>query len=348
MNRFTKAVLLGVLILCMLGCSAFTNNPADDTTDVVPTDMISEQTETWSDNGIDGIGVVRGNSNGNLYRNCGRALCDGNDIFYVDQESDPVRICRYTLSTKETQVLVEFKDENLPMNIGYLNLIGTSLYYATGIFDGQTQSIYRVSTIDLQSEKIYEVDNGLFWFFSAYDRLFITDRQGILICDLNGTVINRIDDYYLCGAMDGILYAYRLDVDGCYAINLNGEVKDFYDMDASPIPIDGYLVSLNNLVGEPLEYKGILTVVNVVNHESRSFEIPEIRCTGYYNVSCGTIYLQRYGYDETGEIYRMDWNGNGLTKVDDRIFYTGVSLWGDNMLVDLVPCDEWLCDEGVQ
>ena len=305
-------------------------------------DMTAEQTKTWSDNGIDGIGVVRGNSNGNLHRNRGRALCDGNDVYYVDQESDPVRICKYNLSTKEAQVLAELKDETSPMDIGYLNLIGTDLYYAEGIYIGQTQSIYRISTIDLRSEKIYEVQNYLFTFFAAYDRLFITDRQGILICDLNGKEMNRIDGYHLSGMMDGILYAYRLDVDGCYAIDLNGEVKDFYDTVEDPIPIDGHLVELNNLAGEPLEYKGILTIVNVVNHESRSFEVPEIRCAGYYNVSCGTIYLQRYGHDETGEIYRMDWNGNGLTKMDDRIFYTGVSLWGDTMLVDLVPCDE-LC-----
>ena len=298
--------------------------------------------EQWTDNGIDGIGVVRGNTNGNLHSNHGRALCDGNNIYYIDQESDPVRICKYNLSTKETQVLVEFKDETSPMNIGYLNLIGTDLYYAEGIYTGQTQSIYRISTIDLRSEKIYETTDLLFHLFAAYDRLFITDMQGILICDLNGKEINRIDGYYLSGMMDGILYAYRSDADGCYAMDLNGTVKDFYDTVVSPIPINGYLVDLDNLAGEPLAYKGIMTVVNAATHESRSFEVPEISCAFFWNISKDAIYLQKYGEDETGEIYRMDWYGNGLTMVDDRIFYTGVSLWEDRLLADMVPCDPYL------
>lgn len=323
-----------------------TPSPTAASDEVSTPELGDASAEQWTDNGIDGIGVVRGNTNGNLHSNHGRALCDGNNIYYIDQESDPVRICKYNLSTKETQVLVEFKDETSPMNIGYLNLIGTDLYYAEGIYTGQTQSIYRISTIDLRSEKIYETTDLLFHLFAAYDRLFITDMQGILICDLNGKEINRIDGYYLSGMMDGILYAYRSDADGCYAMDLNGTVKDFYDTVVSPIPINGYLVDLDNLAGEPLEYKGNLTVVNAANHESRSFEIPEIGCASYWNISKDAVYLQKYGYDETGEIYRMDWYGNGLSRVDDRIFYTGVSLWEDRLLADMVPCDPYYERDG--
>lgn len=370
MNRFSKAVLLGMLIICLLGCSFFINQQYEkitdnedisdtkdglnaavpsitadpNTHDIVLTDTTSERIEPWIDNGIDGIGVVRGNSNGNLLHNCGRALCDGNDIYYIDQESNPIRICKYHLSTNEVQVLVEFEDESSPMDIGYLNLIGTDLYYAAELLNGKTQIIYRISTIDFRTEKIYELQNHLFTFFVAYDRLFITDRHGILICDLNGAEINRINDYYMSGAMNGILYAYRLDEDGCYAIDLNGEIVDYYDTVENPIPINGHLVELNNLAGEPLEYIGILTIVNIANHESRTFEVPEIRCSSYWNISKDTVYLQKYGHDETGEIYRMDWNGNGLMKVDDRIFYAGISLWGNTLLTDLVPCDEWYLD----
>ena len=38
----------------------------------------------------------------------------------------------------------------------------------------------------------------------------------------------------------------------------------------------------------------------------------------------------------------MDWDGEKIEQVDDRVFGTGVSLWGDTLLADLVPCDEFL------
>lgn len=321
MKQVWIILFLGIFIFGSLGCHDTAKPP-----------------QLIIDNGNDGIGVIRGNSNGNLH-NKGRSLCDGLDIYYVDQESDPVCICKYDLSSKEMQVLVEFKNEELSWNIGFLNLIGTNLYYVDGIFNKDVQSVFQVSISDKSLKRIGDF-SGLRFFLAAYDKLFITDDDGTLICDMNGNGSNRLDGLYLSGVMNGLLYGYRMDLNGCFAVDLDGKEIAYYTEVENPIPLYGRLIELDNLYGESLEYKGKITMVDVASNESKSFLVPEIYCANYYNVSKNAVYLQRYGEDETGEIYLIDWEGKGFRKVDDRIFTTGVSLWGDIILADYVPCDE--------
>ncbi len=332
MKRMATVFLLIVLISALFGCNTGTKEP-----------------QTWDDNGIDGIGVIRGNTSGNLYtRNRGRAVCDGNDIYYVEQLCapvydeqlfDPVRICRYNLSTKETQVLIEFEDVNSRDDICFLNLIGTDLYYVDKSFEGDTNSIYRLSTEDLSVQKIGDHRLSLF-FLAAYERLFIADREGTTICDLDGTEIKRIDGFIICGAMDGVLYGEDKESNCCVSLDLDGNVVDRYESVRNPIPINGYLVELNYFeVNE--KHIDEITIINVSTKEGRVFEVTQIGCSNYYNVSRDWIYLQEYGLDEMGEIYRIDWNGNGFMKVDDRVFMQGFALWEDTILADYVPCDSY-------
>ena len=340
MKQIEKKALLWMLVLSMLliGTAGCRKDAKDTQQDPAAE---ADQPARWHDNGIDGIGVVRGNSNGNLYeRNKGRAVCDGKDIYYVDQESDPVRICRYNLSTEETQVLIELEDVNYCLDICFLNLIGTDLYYVDKSFDGDINRIYRLSTEDLSVQKIGDY-SWIRFFLVAYDRLFVAEREGTTIYDLDGIEIKRIDGFIVCGAMDGVLYGEDRESNCCVSLDLEGNLVDRYESIRNPIPINGYLVELNNYFGEHDEYINEITVINVSNQESTVFEVTQIGCSNYYNVSGNWIYLQNYGLDEMGEIYRIDWNGNGFSIVDDHVFMQGFALWEDTILADYVPCDSY-------
>jgi hypothetical protein len=296
------------------------------------------------DDGVSGIGIVRGNTNGNL-QNKGRAVCDGKYIYYVDQYAQPVSICQYDLDTRENKVLRVIEKVDWPRDVECLNLIGDSLYYVIGYYiTGHSNYSYQVCVLSLKdgSVRILGEYKLVFYFLIAYDRMFITDDGNTIIRDLKTNTEQTIEDFCLCGIMNGELFGYRKHEDFCVSLDLNGNETNRYEGVISPIPICGYLVDLNNLNEDYYTHIGTIRIIDTITNEERTFIVPDIPCAGYFNVSKEHFFLQRYWDDECGEIFRMDWDGEKIEQVDDRVFGTGVSLWGDTLLADLVPCDEFL------
>lgn len=252
---------------------------------------------------------------------------------------NPVCLVRYVLNSKEQIELLKLSEIETSWDVGFLNLLGDNLYFATGIFYDDNPRIFKLSIKSLSCQEIGSYDSISF-FLAAYDRLFISCKGDTFICDLEGKTYKTLKDFNLCGAMGGNLYGFSKNSDICVEMDLGGRKKQVFESATNPIPAFGKLVNLDNTGGEPFEYRGTVTITDVETGEYNSFVVSEIPCSGYFNVSKEYIFLQRYWIDENGEIFLTDWNGEQLKRNDDRVFRDGVSLWGNDLLADVVPCDE--------
>ena len=293
------------------------------------------------DDGWGGIGTVRGNTNGTLH-NKGRTLQDETQVFYVDRESNPVRICRYDAVTNEIRVLVAFDRSKSSADVGYLNLIGSDLYFATGLADGDVSTVYRLSTVDRTVQRIGDC-KALCFFLAAYDRLLISDAYGTSVCDANGVETVRMDGYWLSGAMDGVLYGYRADAEGCFAVDLDGNPVDHYDAVTDPIPAYGVLLELQteNVV------RGEYNVVARLNMEKinpkRGYEdsrFHSLPLRGFEeDVKKRHTFLGSFGYEANGDIFLNIWKSYTDQRANMSHFTPGFNMFGEEVYDLQIPDD---------
>lgn len=303
-----------------------------------------------SDDGLSGVGTIRGNTNGNIIGAGGRAVCDGERIFAVNYDSDK----GYCIV--EQQIKDGSEHELLRLDAAYtvgvtdLNLLGDKLYFLKGT-DGEYEVIeYDLST---QTTKVlYQSQTHLFDMHAVYGKLLFSTREGntvILDADDPESFVQE-DDFRIMGAMGGLLYGERPSDQKLVAINAFGEVTAEFDADYTcAIPALGKIVCMDNLYRMPenepeaIDYSTKITILDADNGEIvTTFPIPDIACESYLNLSENYLYVQEYLIDGAGSIHRINWTGEDFSMFDDRCFRSGISLWNDQPLTDSLNCDPLL------
>ncbi|MGN0784633.1 MAG: hypothetical protein ACI4MR_03080 [Candidatus Aphodomorpha sp.] len=347
MRACLSKIALAIILLSCSGCHDAANPSAGAFT-AIPVDSeyshpIADLYVGCEDDGLHGIGTVRGNSNGNLLSSggWGRAVCDETAIYYVQNGGyryGAFQIVRYDMQTCDSAILVD--DFDGAAQVGQLNLLNGWLYFAVEM-DGNHVMVQRLEISTGVRETVCRFQT-LSFMLAAYERLFVCDTPAgqTRVLDSDGRELAVLENFILVGAMDGILYGYRQREGHYVALDAAGQQTARYADAGAAVPINGHLIFLNTLSEDaPLSHSGTVTIVQVETGETTAFEVPEIPCASYFNVSDSYLYLQRYGADESGELYRIDWNGADLIQIDARTFDTGVSLWNDVPLIDVVPCD---------
>jgi len=329
-----------------------------------PTPTRSGRFDGWDvkDNGVDGVGVWRGNTNGNLATG-GRAVETTDTIYYIANPSgrgeDNMSLMAYSKATKKKKTLLE--DEAF---LGDLNWDGRLLWFTKSHNYWNLPS--EVCTLDPNTgemEIVYEYDTNrrLNDLMIAYDLVLIVDwisassepyeagesspnrpRFGTVCLDVNTREeIYRHPNFFVTSAMDGWLYGYAegfgepVASSKFYKMRPDGTQKN----KCAPVSVaaNGKLY-FYELFGNNME-DGLrkLMITDVESGITQEIEMPDLVFNNYFNVR-DLIYLQDY---ETGELYTMNLSGTNLTRIPGQVFYWkfGPTVLSSGLANLIVPCD---------
>lgn len=331
-----------------------------------PTPTATARVRLWepcADDGVSGVGTVRGNTNPNLNMclHSGTAVrCDGR-IYYTgartDDETVTASLLRYTEATKRTDVLWEYSAaagtdglERYEYNIFDLNILGDTLYFRLG-GSWNESSVWKLSLSDLTAARVTDGRK----LVAAYGKLFVQSGDDTVIIDCADTNERSVIPGFLFqGVMDGYLFGKFKDDEQDVRLDCCGSEDERFSDSLYPnyILINGYAIGIDDLilVYTPegyLDHTGIVRVTAVTADRGSpfyGFVVPEIPCSGYYSASAEYLYIQTYYEDEHGDVWRIRWDGTGLEQVDRRVFANGFMLDGDTLLVNTVPCDVYSTD----
>jgi len=361
-----KNNILFLLIICLFVCvacnaPASTPTPAPATTVPSPTNTPTVTTtavptplrpsfEGWEieDNGIDGIGTIRGNTNGN-YATGGRAVETEDTIYYINTEQSDTFFSEYTdlvvpITTKRIRLLAYSKQTGTEkvlldgeQNIGHLNWDGAVLWFL--------RSYMEVCTFDPNSGEVKVVynDRAPYDLLIAYNLILIGVRgenQRDTVClDINThEEIQTHERFGLLSAMDGWLYGadyFPDDKPYFYKMRPDGTEKK----KSTPVTIaaNGYLYYYE-LFGYYGPGARKLQVTNIESGKTKTLKTSDLLISSM-NVSHDLLYLLEY---ETNKIYTMNLDGTNLTlmtKWTQRWGSLGPTMLSSGLANFIVPSD---------
>jgi len=313
-----------------------------------PTSTATERPKRdWNitDNGIDGIGTMRGNTNGNLYLD-GRAVDAGSIIYYVDY----IELCilSYDKESESESIIYETSDES-KQTIRCLNWYADVLYFAIG------NAVYAYSPVNGQVVRIHEEYSDAPYVYNlhvAYDLLFIGYSRNDTIC-LNASTYEfmyRYEGYYVESIMDGRLYGYyhadekytSMHPDGTeereyppFQIAADGKLY-YLDEEWADLPAD-FDPSIPDDFGNTwdmsqyfMQWKypaaAKLHITDIASGETKVRYITEIPCAPFMNIWHDKIYLQLSGHDYCGKPFLMNMDWEWLGQVHNYDFAMGITL----------------------
>ena len=326
--RKTVSFIMISLIICSLGCFKKEQDISAPNCLYVP-----EQ-----DNGVAGIGTMRGNTNGNL-QNGGLAVCDGTLLYFVDYDytQDKSAINQINLESQERSVLLD----NIQGHVSQINYYNNDLFFVCNSPENEALNCVMLYSPETQTSKELLQQEHITMLQTVYQRIIVSAVTGsesaVYLYKLDGAYVGKIDSFLLYGAMDGLLYGIHEDVTSTVfsAVDAEGNCVETYPVEVA-IPINGYLIHVNNALNHEdyLDYTGRVEIIDATNGQITYIPITQFPCSSYYNASTNFIYIKQYGYDETGVVYRMDWEGKELAQVSNIVFDEGFSLWNDIIITN--------------
>lgn len=317
------------------------------------------------DNGIDGVGSIRGNTNGNLWLH-GRAVLAPDAAYYVDYNTETeegvwgVTLFRYNRSTQKRETILVL-DYAAHFDIEYLNWYANKLWFVLKrkdvfTYDPETKTLECV----FEGSERARITNLIL----AYDIVFVAVSrqdyqselfQGTLCLDVQtGEIVYAYERFAVWSIMDGRLYGYLYTQKGssdwsyCSMLPDGSDIKECAPFD---LAVDGKLYSwtlweYENDEGQTVDGTAIL-ITNVADGSEYLYVIPEnFRFEGIYNVSHDYLYLQHLGANNVGGVYRVlltDYSWLGRWGVKD--YYWGVTLLDDEPAKWYASrCDLWFTE----
>jgi len=295
------------------------------------------------DNGIDGVGSVRGNTNGNISVG-GRAVDVGDSIFYTttvcDADWNPSQqlVMRDKASKTERVVFSDAGRYN-HRGIRYLNWYKGILYFAL------ENDIYAYNPEDESIVCIYEREGHkpyLYSFHVAYDLLFVSYVLEETVC-LDIHTYERVyqhEGLYVSSIMDGRLYGYYEPNNNRSYISMYPDGTDLQPCAPVMIASDGKLYYLESHLYASIEID-ILYTTDLASGETIERPITEILdCGCWFNVSRKGIYIQGDFNDGAGPLYLMSLDGKWKGQISSYYFDYGVTIIDGQPAFTLgIPCD---------
>ena len=305
-----------------------------------PTPMPTRQPfENWDieDNGIDGIGTIRGNTNGNL-ANGGRAVDVGDVIYYVESTSNTTKRqegkMQLFLRSKMEGAAPILLDERAC--IEGLNWDGKQLWYAYS--DSASSLPDRVRRLDPSTGETHIVGKERAYvsrLLIAYGMVFVSRGYGYggeaetTCLDINTLETVYVhEDFIVTSAMDGWLYGcdgyLELISDKFYKMRPDGTEKK----KSAPVSVaaDGQLYFYDlqkpGKDGFPLSSSEKLLVTDARSGKMRKLGFKDV-FGKHFNVSHELIYLTEY---DDGNVYTVNLDGKKLTRLTGYNYYWAYAL----------------------
>ena len=316
-----------------------------------------------SDNGIDGVGSIRGNTNGNL-NSYGRAVKTPDEVYYVDyfDESDSgvwgTKLCRYDLLTQKTETIFSL-DYGVYFDIAYLNWYANKLWFVVEnkdifLYDPKTKALdcvfegsegARITRLILAYDIACVAVYGLHYQSDLFRGTLCLDAQ-------TGEIVLSHPFFSVRSIMDGRLYGRRrITHDDGKSGSMFPDGSDLKECADFDFTADGKLYSwmrlkYENDEGQTVDGSAIL-ITNVTDGSEQLCAVPEdFRFDGTYNASHNYLYLQEYWAVDPSAVCRfslMDYSWLGRWGVKD--YYWGVTLLDDEPAKWYASrCDLWFTE----
>ena len=367
-----KKTILFILTSCLLLCACSNPNSATTTLDPLPEVTIvatakaiptitstpsptvaptvepilaptKPSFEGWDieDNGIDGVGIIRGNTNGN-YATGGRAVDTGDTIYYIVSPADPLEAW---LEKKGKMQLLAYDK----ISETEVTLLNEEFFIEDLNWDGKLLWFTRSPNIQDFPREIWTFnpntgemqiahERGLSLLI-AYDVAFIgwyfeNSEIGTICLDINTREVLYVHEHFrVISAMDGWLYGYDgggIISDKFYKMRPDGTKKS----KCAPVnvAVDGKLYFYDRYKedkhGFPLESSLKLMITDAKSGKTIniSFDNKNKEFDAFINVSHELIYLRDY---KNEEIYTLNLDGTKLTLVPRAAFR---APWGNTLI----------------
>ncbi|MCL2695827.1 MAG: DUF5050 domain-containing protein [Clostridiales bacterium] len=305
--------------------------------------------ENWDidDNGIDGVGVWRGNTNSDLVVS-GLAVDAWDTVYYVSKAYQQSRLIAHDKASGAERVLYEVDNWD---NINSLNWYdGLLWFYCSYYYDGGWlySEVHTLDPATGELKTVYRHNGFLVDLMVVYDLVLIgrVDNKDLMRIDtvcLNIETLKEIrvpNHFWLTNAMDGWLYGYHAPE--------SSEDKTYYKMrpdgkeksECPPVLIAAHGKLYHSDYG-----------MNITDAEAGKTQRLYWGETGafrqYFYVSRHLIYLNQVDWEDNPGVYAADLDGTNLTRMPDEtlteygferktywqwnIFVMGDTIW---LLVD--------------
>ena len=306
--------------------------------------------ENWDieDNDLDGIGTIRGNTNGNLATG-GRAVDAGDTIYYILNPSEwgkkQMKLLAYDKASGMEMVLL---DEEI--YLGALNWDGNLLWFAHSSSDANSpDEICTLNPNTREMQVVFEGGKSVMiiyglalvetWYFEgdwSYPRTICLDIN-------THEILYTYDRFCATSAMDGWLYGSggdpRTISDKFYKMRPDGTQKKR----CAPVSVaaDGklYYYDRYKTVGHyPAKSSLQLMITDAKSGKTRKLLFKNMTFDCALNLSHERIYLLD---DETADLYTTDLDGANLAHLPDLAisWLQGLTLLNGEPANRIVPCD---------
>lgn len=301
----------------------------------------------YDDGGLDGIGVIIGNTNGNI-RNGGLAVLSSDKLhaFYwvggADSYSEEPHILDFNWGGGKITLI--FESSNNQIDYPFLNCLGKKLWFVNKntvyAYDPESEELEIILALDMEEVKIYRLFAGYGYLF--IDAYFVRETISKTLCfDIaSGRLTHFLNGFSLSSLMNGRLYGTLVEADGNrHVVSMTPDGRNMQASYEGSLAADGMLYEWNVGEGEYPE-DGSITVTDMKTGASNQLNLPnDFFCYELVNVSHEYIYVKDWYADDYGYVYAirirdMKWMG----KISDFLYYyEGFAILDGRPEWELIP-----------
>ncbi|MCL2671084.1 MAG: hypothetical protein FWF10_03500 [Clostridiales bacterium] len=297
----------------------------------------------YTDGGLDGVGTVIGNTNGNMARG-GLAVENAEKThfyYYVefpDSFSDESHILEYNKKTETLSLVFECGDDR--MDYPYLNFLNGKLWFANRnkmySYDPENGKLAELLSLETSIDGMY-AGYGYIYIYTA-----ISPAMHETLCYdiVEGQLSHRIGGFSIENLMDGRVYGFRIDADGAWqGVSMTPDDRNVEEGYAGNVVADGKSYWWSVGEGEWPE-DGDIYVCDMHSGEIRKIELPDdFFCYDLVNLSRDYIYVKDWIADDWGYVYAIRISdGKCMGRISDCMYYyEGFSILDGRPEWEVIP-----------